>query len=74
MDSSVMQFIGLRYTEPDMTVSYPGFLYLMIKLDSMIRNGGKLGKTHGGGRERERERDRERERAYGRLVWPSNQS
>uniref|UniRef100_A0A8C4ZAZ2 Calpain catalytic domain-containing protein n=1 Tax=Gadus morhua TaxID=8049 RepID=A0A8C4ZAZ2_GADMO len=36
MDSSVMQFVGLRYTEPDMTVSYPGFLYLMMKLDSMI--------------------------------------
>ena len=45
-----------------MTVSYPGFLYLMIKLDSMIRNGGKRGKTHGGGREREREREIERER------------
>ncbi|XP_059931259.1 LOW QUALITY PROTEIN: calpain-9 [Gadus macrocephalus] len=37
MDSSVMQFVGLRYTEPDMTVSYPGFLYLMMKLDSMIQ-------------------------------------
>lgn len=33
----VMQLVGLRYTEPDLTISYPGFLYLLMKLDSMIR-------------------------------------
>ncbi|XP_041919164.1 calpain-1 catalytic subunit isoform X1 [Alosa sapidissima] len=37
VDEFIMQLIGLRYTEPDMTVSYPGFLYLMMKLESMIR-------------------------------------
>ncbi|XP_042560522.1 calpain-9 [Clupea harengus] len=36
VDEFIMQLIGLRYTEPDMTVSYPGFLYLMMKLESMI--------------------------------------
>lgn len=36
VDDFVMQLIGLRYTEPDMTISYPGFLYLLMKLDSMI--------------------------------------
>uniref|UniRef100_A0A4W4GKL9 Calpain catalytic domain-containing protein n=1 Tax=Electrophorus electricus TaxID=8005 RepID=A0A4W4GKL9_ELEEL len=37
VDEFVLQLIGLRYTDPDMTVSYPGFLYLLMKLDSMIR-------------------------------------
>ncbi|XP_063060429.1 calpain-1 catalytic subunit [Engraulis encrasicolus] len=37
VDDFIIQLIGLRYTEQDMTVSYPGFLYLMMKLDSMIR-------------------------------------
>ncbi|CAL8352421.1 unnamed protein product [Lota lota] len=36
-DSFVMQFVGMRYTEPDMTISYPGFLFLMMKLESMIQ-------------------------------------
>ncbi|XP_061733521.1 calpain-3 isoform X1 [Nerophis ophidion] len=36
VDDLVMQLVGLRYTEPDMTISYPGFLYLTMKLDSMI--------------------------------------
>ncbi|XP_037387115.1 calpain-1 catalytic subunit [Pygocentrus nattereri] len=37
VDEFVLQLIGLRYTEPDLTVSYPGFLYLLLKLDTMIR-------------------------------------
>ncbi|CAB1348735.1 unnamed protein product [Coregonus sp. 'balchen'] len=41
VDDFVLQLIGLRYTEPDMTISYPGFLYLLMKLDSMIRKGGQ---------------------------------
>uniref|UniRef100_A0A667X5T5 Zgc:85932 n=1 Tax=Myripristis murdjan TaxID=586833 RepID=A0A667X5T5_9TELE len=40
VDDFIMQLIGLRYTEPDLTISYPGFLYLLMKLDTMIRNGG----------------------------------
>uniref|UniRef100_A0A3P9HKU2 Zgc:85932 n=1 Tax=Oryzias latipes TaxID=8090 RepID=A0A3P9HKU2_ORYLA len=36
VDDLVMQLVGLRYTEPDMTVSFPGFLYLMMKMESMI--------------------------------------
>ncbi|CAN9511125.1 unnamed protein product [Ophioblennius macclurei] len=36
VDDLVMQLVGLRYTEPNMTVSYPGFLYLIMKLESMI--------------------------------------
>ncbi|KAF7661371.1 hypothetical protein LDENG_00262870 [Lucifuga dentata] len=36
VDDLVMQLVGLRYTEPDVTVSYPGFLYLLMKLESMI--------------------------------------
>ncbi|KAF0030232.1 hypothetical protein F2P81_016963 [Scophthalmus maximus] len=36
VDDLVMQLVGLRYTEPDMTISYPGFLYLVMKLESMI--------------------------------------
>lgn len=39
-----MQLVGLRYTESDMTVSYPGFLYLLMKMDSMIRKGGRCGR------------------------------
>lgn len=35
VDDLVMQLVGLRYTEPDMTISYPGFLYLLMKLESM---------------------------------------
>ncbi|XP_068441430.1 calpain-9 [Clinocottus analis] len=35
VDDLIMQLVGLRYTEPDMTISYPGFLYLLIKLESM---------------------------------------
>ncbi|XP_061575819.1 calpain-9 [Cololabis saira] len=35
-DEVVMDLIGLRYTEPDLTISYPGFLYLVMKLESMI--------------------------------------
>ncbi|XP_026154496.1 calpain-9 [Mastacembelus armatus] len=37
VDDLVMQLVGLRYTEPDMTISYPGFLYLVMKLESMIQ-------------------------------------
>ncbi|KAM9853605.1 calpain-9 [Aulostomus maculatus] len=37
VDELVMQLVGLRYTEPDMTISYPGFLYLLMKLETMIR-------------------------------------
>ncbi|XP_029922795.1 calpain-3 [Myripristis murdjan] len=37
VDDFIMQLIGLRYTEPDLTISYPGFLYLLMKLDTMIR-------------------------------------
>ncbi|KAM3874769.1 calpain-9 [Diretmus argenteus] len=36
VDDFVLQLVGLRYTEADMTISYPGFLYLLMKLDSMI--------------------------------------
>ncbi|XP_035242479.1 calpain-9 isoform X1 [Anguilla anguilla] len=36
VDEFLMQLIGLRYTEPDNTVSYFGFLYLLLKLDSTI--------------------------------------
>lgn len=39
VDELVMQLVGLRYTEPDLTISYPGFLYLLMKLESMIRKG-----------------------------------
>lgn len=37
VDEFIMQLIGLRYTDSDMTVSYPGFLHLMMKLESMIQ-------------------------------------
>lgn len=37
VDDLIMQLVGLRYTEPNMTISYPGFLYLLMKLESMIR-------------------------------------
>lgn len=47
VDDLVMQLVGLRYTEPDMTISYPGFLYLLMKLESMIRKGGRWGKDRG---------------------------
>lgn len=40
VDEFIMQLIGLRYTEPDLTVSYPGFLFLMMKLETMIRKRG----------------------------------
>ncbi|KAJ0063353.1 hypothetical protein NL108_000304, partial [Boleophthalmus pectinirostris] len=36
VDDVVMQLVGLRYTEPDLTISYPGFLYVLMKLESMI--------------------------------------
>ncbi|XP_074497204.1 calpain-9 isoform X1 [Sebastes fasciatus] len=36
VDDLIIQLVGLRYTEPDMTISYPGFLYLLMKLESMI--------------------------------------
>uniref|UniRef100_A0A4W5R273 Uncharacterized protein n=1 Tax=Hucho hucho TaxID=62062 RepID=A0A4W5R273_9TELE len=36
VDDFVLQLIGLRYTEMDMTISYSGFLYLLMELDSMI--------------------------------------
>ncbi|KAK5869177.1 hypothetical protein PBY51_010128 [Eleginops maclovinus] len=36
VDELIMQLVGLRYTEPDMTISYPGFLYLLMKLETMI--------------------------------------
>lgn len=36
VDDLIMQLVGLRYTESDMTVSYPGFLYLLMKMESMI--------------------------------------
>ncbi|KAK2846583.1 hypothetical protein Q5P01_009582 [Channa striata] len=36
VDDFVKQLVGLRYTEPDMTISYIGFLYLMMKLETMI--------------------------------------
>lgn len=37
VDDFVLQLIvmsGLRYTEP---ISYPGFLFLLMELDNMIR-------------------------------------
>jgi len=37
VDEFILQLIGLRYTEPDMTVSFPGFLFLLMKLDCMMR-------------------------------------
>ncbi|XP_034723690.1 calpain-1 catalytic subunit-like [Etheostoma cragini] len=40
VDDLIIQLVGLRYTEPDLTVSYPGFLFLLMKLESMIRKGG----------------------------------
>lgn len=43
-----MQLVGLRYTEPDMTISYPGFLYLLMKLESMISKGGMMLDNRGG--------------------------
>ncbi|XP_061072153.1 calpain-9 [Conger conger] len=36
VDDFLIQLISMRYTEPDKTVSYSGFLYLLLKLDSMI--------------------------------------
>ncbi|MED6283607.1 hypothetical protein CHARACLAT_010652 [Characodon lateralis] len=36
VDDLVMQLVGLRYTDPDLTISYPGFLYLVMKMESMI--------------------------------------
>ncbi|XP_010784358.1 calpain-9-like, partial [Notothenia coriiceps] len=36
VDDLIMQLVGLRYTEPDMTISYPGFLFLLMKLETMI--------------------------------------
>ncbi|XP_015196265.2 calpain-1 catalytic subunit [Lepisosteus oculatus] len=36
VDDFVLQLIGLRYTDPDLTISYPGFLHLLLKLDIMI--------------------------------------
>ncbi|KAJ8369103.1 hypothetical protein SKAU_G00091310 [Synaphobranchus kaupii] len=36
VDQFLIQLIGQRYTEPDMTISYSGFLFLLLKLDSMI--------------------------------------
>uniref|UniRef100_A0AAV2JAQ3 EF-hand domain-containing protein n=1 Tax=Knipowitschia caucasica TaxID=637954 RepID=A0AAV2JAQ3_KNICA len=36
VDDVVMQLVGLRYTEPDLTISYPGFLYVLMKLERMI--------------------------------------
>ncbi|XP_056612077.1 calpain-1 catalytic subunit-like [Triplophysa dalaica] len=36
VDDFILQLISLRYTEPDMTVSFPGFLFLLLKLDCMI--------------------------------------
>ncbi|XP_054458701.1 calpain-3 [Anoplopoma fimbria] len=35
VDDLIMQLVGLRYTERDVTISYPGFLYLLMKLESM---------------------------------------
>lgn len=40
VDDLIMQLVGLRYTEPDMTISYPGFLYLLFKLENMICEWG----------------------------------
>uniref|UniRef100_A0A3Q2EF94 Zgc:85932 n=1 Tax=Cyprinodon variegatus TaxID=28743 RepID=A0A3Q2EF94_CYPVA len=31
-----------KYTEPDLTISYPGFLYLLMKLETMIRKETSL--------------------------------
>ncbi|XP_056612879.1 calpain-3-like [Triplophysa dalaica] len=36
VDDFILQLISLRYTEPDMTVSFPGFLFLLLKLACMI--------------------------------------
>lgn len=49
----VMQLVGLRYTEPDMTISYPGFLYLLMKLETMICKGGGWGNGMDGWKNRE---------------------
>lgn len=37
VDEFILQLISLRYTEPDMTLSFPGFLFLLMKLDCMMR-------------------------------------
>lgn len=42
VDEFIVQLIGLRYTEPDMTVSFPGFLFLLMKLDSMMRKRAEV--------------------------------
>ncbi|KAA0702423.1 Calpain-1 catalytic subunit [Triplophysa tibetana] len=36
VDDFILQLISLRYTEPDLTVSFPGFLFLLLKLACMI--------------------------------------
>nr|XP_055053440.1 calpain-9 [Misgurnus anguillicaudatus] len=36
VDEFILQLISLRYTEPDMTISFPGFLFLLFKLDCML--------------------------------------
>uniref|UniRef100_A0A3P9Q8K1 Zgc:85932 n=1 Tax=Poecilia reticulata TaxID=8081 RepID=A0A3P9Q8K1_POERE len=41
----VMQLVGLRYTESDLTISYPGFLFLLMKMESMIRKSGQETQT-----------------------------
>ncbi|XP_059841026.1 calpain-3 isoform X4 [Hypanus sabinus] len=37
MDEFLMQLIGLRYTDPDLTLSYVNFICCLTKLDTMIR-------------------------------------
>ncbi|XP_072130559.1 calpain-9-like isoform X2 [Mobula birostris] len=37
IDEFLMQLIGLRYTDPDLTISYVNFICCLTKLDTMIR-------------------------------------
>uniref|UniRef100_A0A8C2EMG0 Zgc:85932 n=2 Tax=Cyprinus carpio TaxID=7962 RepID=A0A8C2EMG0_CYPCA len=46
VDEFILQLIGLRYTEPDMTVSFPGFLFLLMKLDCMMRKRAHKSKSN----------------------------
>uniref|UniRef100_A0A9J7Y5F3 Zgc:85932 n=2 Tax=Cyprinus carpio TaxID=7962 RepID=A0A9J7Y5F3_CYPCA len=45
VDRFIMQRIVLRYTEPNSTVTFPGFLFLLTKLNCMIREFQELDGT-----------------------------
>nr|XP_020444331.1 calpain-1 catalytic subunit-like [Monopterus albus] len=42
VDDLVLQLVVLRYTEPNLTITYPGFLYLVMKLESMTQRFQEL--------------------------------